>query len=416
MGKGYNKEWVRGIIKNPLKGYNEIKESFCENNNGLETPMPELEAIISKMKNDLYSNKVNEYCNENNFAMWQRNIIDMLITNVISEKFPYKSTITTIISVIQFFDILSRDDKGFYDNWDAFQEHIHDPRKEQYAYFFSHKYGNHLNKILGMFPDEIIIPTYEHLWATDLMRVRGIPIRFIGLSNDFLYVDEFWQSPLEFLWHDGDHSLRMAYEDAKYCEENNMTREDYIKQSVSFSNSYLDEIKIKKTDSVEEKEIKKLKKLILFEITHEDSKPFMKDVIISSIQTEEWFDIHRENIVKDEKTWKWKREKTIEAWSWISPLAFLLHKLQHWFFDQVDRQIPQIVSPEYRTAEYIAKAAYGVLKDLDAKPEWWADVDSKGNVSYDWLLKRTCSKSVWKVHNKDHRDSAIATHGDWTQV
>jgi hypothetical protein len=34
-----------------------------------------------------------------------------------------------------------------------------------------------------------------------------------------------------------------------------------------------------------EKELKKLKKIILFEIVHEDSKPFMRDTIINSIQT-----------------------------------------------------------------------------------------------------------------------------------
>lgn len=42
------------------------------------------------------------------------------------------------------------------------------------------------------------------------MKVRGTPIRFVGLSKDFTYVDEFEQSPEEFLMHDVNHSYRMA--------------------------------------------------------------------------------------------------------------------------------------------------------------------------------------------------------------
>jgi hypothetical protein len=229
------------------------------------------------------------------------------------------------------------------------------------------------------------------------MKVRGIPMRFIGLSNEFLYVDEFWQSPLEFLGHDGDHSVRMAYEDEKYCKENNISREEFIETSIEFSQSYLQEIKIQKTDTKEQKEIKKLKKLILFEVTHEDSKPFMRDVIIHALHTEEGADIHRENIITDPQTGYMTREKSIEAQGGISPLAFLLHKLQHGFFDQTDSQIVQIVSPEYRTAEYIAQAATSMLDELNPK----------NTTTYEWLLQRVCSKSPYKTHNKEYQDPAI---------
>jgi hypothetical protein len=304
----------------------------------------------------------------------------------------------------------------FYEHWKHNSYNEQNSQKQKYAYFFTHKYKNHLDQMLAKFPEEIIIPTYEHLWATDLMKVRGIPIRFVWLSNDFLYVDEFWQSPLEFFWHDWDHSLRMAYEDEKYCLDNNISREELIEKSTIFWNDLLEKIKISEQDNIKEKELKKLKKIILFEIIHEDSKPFMRDIIINSIQVWEWADIHKENIIVDPKTGYFAREKIVEAQWGISPLSFLLHKLQHWFFDQVDSQTSQIVSPEFRTAENIAQAAYEILVELGAKPLPWVEVDNKWNISFDWLLKRTCSKSPYKTHNKDYVDISSEKYWDGTNT
>lgn len=52
----------------------------------------------------------------------------------------------------------------------------------------------------------------------------------------------------------------------------------YERSSV-FASKYLDSIKILKNDSKEVREMKKLKKIILFEIVHEDARPFLPEVI-----------------------------------------------------------------------------------------------------------------------------------------
>lgn len=412
-------EWVRDIINNPIKNYDLIHKRFLDNNNHPETPCPELFPIVTKMIDDLYSDSINKLCKNDQFALAQRYLVDNALKHCFTEKnniCPYKSTLYAIMDAIKFFDIVARINMNFYDEWATDTFNQQDPRKQQYAYFFNHKYKNHIDQMLAKFPDEIIIPTYEHLWATDLMKVRWIPIRFIGLSNDFIYVDEFWQSPLEFLWHDGDHSLRMAYEDEKYCLENSLSPNELINISTIFWNNLLEKIKIKQTDSLAQKELKKLKKIILFEIVHEDSRPFMKDIITSAIQTSEWRDIHRENIITDPETWYLSRERTVEVQGWISPLSFLLHKLQHGFFDQVDSQISQIVSPKFRTAEYLAQAAYEILIELKAVPEEWVETDEEGNISIEWLLQRICSKSPYKVHNKDFHDPLIDIYWDGTKT
>ena len=114
--------------------------------------------------------------------------------------------------------------------------------------------------------------------------MRGVPICFVGLSTEFIYVDEFEQSPEEFFMHDCNHSWRMIQEDVLNLEKMQLSREQYFKTQSDFIQEYLATIKISKHDSEIEKEIKKLKKIILFEIVHEDARPFMKDVICEYIQ------------------------------------------------------------------------------------------------------------------------------------
>jgi len=413
-------EFVRNMIQDPIWTHDMIKKRFEENDNNQETPFPELLPIVRKMMSSLYTPEIQEICARDKFALAQRHLIHNDLMHCNSEKWkecPYRSTLSAMISAIEFFDITQRLSRWFYDSWDKEWFNLQDPRNQQYAYFFRTKYKNHLDDLLAKFDQwEIIIPTYEHIWATDLIKVRGIPLRFVWLSNEFLYVDEFWQSPIEFLLHDADHSLRMAEEDEKYCEENNITREELKIKSVKFAKEYGETIKLRKTDSEEEKEIKKLKKIILFEICHEDSKSLLPDVIVKAIQEEEWKDIHRESVVPDENWEFYNREKTIVSQWWVSPLAFVLHKLQHGFFDQVDNQITQIVSPKYRTSDYIARAAYEMLIELggDISPD--ADLDSNGYVSYEWLLKRTCSKTVGKTHHTDRRDKNIWEYWDGTEI
>lgn len=412
-------EFVRSMINDPLTTYSEVKTRFEKNNNHPETPFPELLPVVRKLIHDLYSTEINEICEAQSFAHIQRNLIDNDLKHCFSDKnkpCPYISSITAVYRAIEFFDIIERIKRDYTKKWKTDTFNPQDPRLQEYAYFFRTKYKNHLDDLLAKFPDEILIPTFEHIWATDLIKARWIPMRFIGLSTEFLYVDEFWQSPVEFLLHDADHSLRMAEEDEKYCEEYGISREGFILQSIAFTKKILPIITLKKTDNEEEKELKKLKKVIIFEVCHEDSRSLTLETLSRAIQTQEWKDIHRESVSLDPEWVFYTRNKETIHQGWVSPLAFVLHKLQHGFFDQVDNQISQIVSPKYRTAEYIAQAAYELLQDVWASPIPEADLDSDWDISYEWLLKRTCSKSVGKTHHTEFRDPAISRHWDGTDI
>jgi hypothetical protein len=107
---------------------------------------------------------------------------------------PYATSIRLIFEAVAFFDVCRRSEKNF-------------------STHFQKKYWHHCNDLISKIPDIILIPTPENISATDLMRIRTMPLYFIGISQDPIYVDEFWQSPLEFLIHDLNHAWKMRMAD-----------------------------------------------------------------------------------------------------------------------------------------------------------------------------------------------------------
>ena len=237
-----------------------------------------------------------------------------------------------------------------------------------------------------------------------------MPIRFVGLSTEFLYVDEFEQSPEEFFMHDFNHSWRMAMEDRACLEKYGKTSEELLEESNQFIQEYLDHIKLRTSDTEEQREIKKLKKIILFEIVHEDARPFLREVICDHIQQMEGGSVPFEVPRIDPATNYMDVVDTLDTG--ISTLSYVRNKLQYGFYDHVEAQSPQIVGLKYRTAVWITKAAQEMLIELDARPSQYAELDKQGHVSYQWLLRRTCSVGPDNIHQAERVDPSLQEFGD----
>jgi hypothetical protein len=54
-----------------------------------------------------------------------------------------------------------------------------------------------------------------------------------------------------------------------------LSKGDLMDESNKFIREYFPRIAVRKTDTEEEKEIKKLKKILLFEVSHEDARPLL---------------------------------------------------------------------------------------------------------------------------------------------
>ena len=407
------REFIRGIVKNPLESYQSIKERFESAGNSPETSFPELFPVVDHLLADAFNEDINQLCREIPIlaGIRDKTAISLRHVSLKNRTFcPYLPTLHAIADGVAFFDLVARQKKGFYDAMPKDQIVEHNPASTPHASYHMYRYKYRFDQLMNKVPDEIIIPTYEPLSATDLLRVRGVPIRFIGLSNDFLYVDEFEQSPEEFFMHDANHSWSMAMEDEDAEKKYGRTKEQLIQESNAFIKEYLGHIKIRTTDTEEQREMKKLKKIILFEIVHEDARPFLKDVITQYIQVKEGTPVPFEVPRIDPKTGYMDVVDTLDTG--ISTLSYVRNKLQHGFYDQVDAQLPQIVGPKYRTAEWITRAAYEMLAELDAVPVEGTQLDVDGRVSYEWLLRRTCAVGPDNIHATESVDPAVIEYGD----
>ncbi len=400
-------KFIRGIIDNPLESYNDLNKRFSENKFNLNTSVPELFPTVNKILKELFSNDINSICEKNEILIGMRDKVVNSLRHVSLKNrtfCPYMPTLQAIFSAIAFFDIVARHKKEFYKGLDSTSVLEHDPKEKANAPYHMYKYQYRMNELLSRVPDEIIIPTFSPLSATDLMKVRGVPIRFVGLSTDFIYVDEFEQSPEEFLMHDLNHSYRMMIEDEKYMLEHNLSREEFLLKQDSFIKEYLPKIKISSEDSVEAKEIKKIKKIILFEILHEDARPFLPEVVLGALLRKEGGETKFEMPIIDEKTHYMDIVDVLDTE--ISTLSYVRNKLQCGFYDKVEKQNTQIVNPEYRKSDFIAQAAFDMVQELSDL------LGKKIEVNYEYILKRVCSVGPNNIYDAAQSDENLEKYGD----
>lgn len=402
--------FIKGIIDNRLDSYHFLFQRFSENRFNVNTSFPEFFPTVNRLLTGLFTDDINTMCQENEILIGFRDKAVNSLRHVSLKNrifCPYLPTINAIFQSIAFLDVIARQKKEFYHNLSANEILEHNPKVKEHAAYHMYKYQYRMDELLSKIPDEIIIPTFVNLSATDLMKVRGIPVRFVGLSKEFTYVDEFIQSPEEFLMHDLNHSYRMMIEDEKFMVANNLSKEDFLIKQNTFIEQYLPTIKISETDSIIQKEIKKIKKIILFEVCHEDAKPFLPEVILSSLLKKEGGETKFELPVIDEKTHYLDIVDVLDTE--ISTLSYVRNKLQCGFYDKVDKQNMHIVNPHYRKADYIAQAALDMVYELSIM------LDKKVNVDYEYLLKRVCSVGPNNIYEAKEEDENVKKYNDGAQ-
>jgi hypothetical protein len=382
-------DWIRQTVSEPKNTQDVLRERFRENNNDPDTPTPELYPLVETMRSWLSADRTEQIIQKNP-ALWLmreqlHHKLD-LITIKNGLFCPYATTIRLLFEVIGFFDICCRGEKN-------------------YSTHFQKKYWHRYHDLMSKIPDLLLIPTPENISATDLMRVRATSLGFIWLSADSIYVDEFWQSPLEFLIHDLNHFWKMRDADERYVASHpGETLESLYARSSQFGRGYLDSIKIQKEDPKETRELKKLKKIILFEVIHEDARPFLPDVIAWALLESEGYPIEDDMIVYKEG----KPVRVVHTYPGITALSYVRHKLQHGFFDQTDAQNINIVDPAYRSVEWIVRAAREMLDEL------WASIPQE--IEEEWLdiflSRQASSRGPDILQEWRGIDPAVTIYGD----
>lgn len=399
--------FIKNIIENPLESYKKFYKRFKENHFNTNTSFPEFFPTVNKMLKELFSEDINELCEKNDMLIGFRDKVVNSLRHVSLKNrtfCPYIPTINAMFDAIGFFDVIARHKKDFYKDIQTSEIIEHNPKEKQHASYHMYKYQYRMYELMSKIPDEIIIPTFTNLSATDLLKVRGVPIRFVGLAKDFIHVDEFEQSPQEFLMHDINHSYRMNMEDEKYLKNNPISKEEFLEKQNKFINEYLPSIKISEKDSEINKELKKIKKIILFEIFHEDTKPFLPELALDALVRKEGGETKFEMPIIDEKTHYMDIVDVLDTE--IQTLAYVRNKLQCGFYDKIDKQNTNIVNPKYRKSDYIAQAALDMVCELSAL------LNKKVEVDYEYLMRRVCSVGPNSIYEPVQEDENLKKYGD----
>ncbi len=388
-------EWIRELVKNPLDGYRELRARFKSNNDSLDTPILELLPVVEYFRSQLMLSAIEERCRNNVALSSMRDQLLHKLHHVTIQNgpmCPYVPTLRILFEAVGFFDVTCRTEKNL-------------------STHFQKKYWYRYEELMHRIPDVIIIPTFDNISATDLMKIRGTPIYFIGVSTEPVYVDEFWQSPVEFLIHDLNHAWKMMDMDDRFLQKQpKLSRDELINKSNQFIREYFPSIAIQKTDTEQQKELKKLKKILLFEVSHEDARPLLPNIVNDALLEDEGYEFP-DNVVRYDEgvNQAYLEKRTIPG---ITALSYVRHKLQHGFFDQTDSQNIQIVSPKYRTVEWIVRATEELLVELQATIP--PTVQSEGLTEY--LTRQACSRGPTILHSPENLDPVVEEYGDGTII
>lgn len=377
---------ITEICNNPLEYHKKFRERLF-NQGGLAS-FPEFEGVVAFLTKSIYQNKeIDDLCSRNGYVNLLRqsitvNLISIQLNddeNVFNHlvAFPYQGTVIMIEQMLSFLDIVER---GKY-------------KARRYAdLYHTLRYRSHLIHMLNKMPENILFPTCYPLGATDLIKIRCVPILFLGVTNVPVYADHYINTPLDFFTHDVQHVRRQYQEDYMYMmKHKSCFQNDINKFYQSMHDTYLtickpllskdniprlkgillqdksqDVQKIQSLTNEEMASIQQWIKMLLFEIIHEKAWPLTNYSLCRNIKAGyDHFPIEIQD--KNDKNKLSIRRITIHD---PTTLANLYYKLRHGFYDDVSKPHDVIVSSKFRKAIYLLYALRILLKSLSCSYEF----------------------------------------------
>jgi hypothetical protein len=334
------KDFIKGLTNDPLQGYQGLRERLLRD--GPNAAFPEFRSVVEYLELELQSDPLAaKLCQENPHlaAYWSialKNIQDL------PRDCPYLTTFYAIEKAVEFFDVLRRTEMG---------------DKAPPLYHSAH-YEYYLHSLMGEVPDHIALPTMAPLGSTEFLKLRGVPIGFLGVHTESIRVDGFHQTPYEMFIHDVNHSRRMYQLLKEAANKKGIPEQAYYAQSTNFiQNVLLPLFTVSKSDTPRTKGLKLVLKMLLFEYLHEESFPADPDILRVELLRAPRQRVPFERIEKD-------REIVYYTDVRPTPINYTYRKLAHDYYDEPEDRMASIVPPEARTREVVVEAAAEVLKAL----------------------------------------------------
>ena len=336
------KAFVKGIIDNPLESYQGFRDRLKAE--GPNASFPEFADMVRFLELHLDKEGTVTQASENKHLGVARSIAAETLAKVKEEGYPYHKTIEAVQDTLGFLDVYERGKPesqarpGLY----------HSNRYQYYSHFIKNET-----------PDHVLFPTIYGLGATDLLKTRGVPIGFVGVPPEVSWVDGYTQTPLEFFYHDINHVRRMWQFTKEHAKEMNVPLQDFVVES----NRYVKEdlmplIKIDKNESPEQKNEKRMMKLILFEALHEDALPAHPEVLRRSL-------MRAPNTMTPFESMHDNKKVQYLMEPGATTTAYVYRKAAGMFYDMPSMRMDNIVGVNFRTQEFVAESAKTLSRKLN---------------------------------------------------
>jgi hypothetical protein len=364
---------VKDIIENPYDKYLNLRERLQKY--GADADFPEFEGVIGYLTKTLFQNEsIVTFFNKPEYSVLIEQLVNKLISIQIDGRFnyPYRATIYCIESMLELIDLYYRNTIT-YDKSKQINENIG-------PYYHIFRYRSYMitftDSEFGI-PNNIIFPTIANIGAVDLIKIRCVPILFMGVINEPIYIDQYLNSPLDFWAHDIQHSKRQIQETLRYYD-NFIKHNQYFQRRTLFDirteldfykymeqytkDTILPIIKINRLDTKEERALKAIKKLIIFEVVHEKAWPITEKSLCRNIPLR-YDEFPVENIKLNEETNK------ISTFHYLfadpTTIGNVIGKIRSGFYDLTSDPKSYIVPKDFRTSQNVSKASLELLHEIN---------------------------------------------------
>ncbi|MEO0336839.1 MAG: hypothetical protein AAF202_10610, partial [Pseudomonadota bacterium] len=365
---------IKEITSDSLGRYKAMKDRLAAG--GKNVSFPEFSAIIEFLLLKLHSDPMVIAVTENSALV--SNFLEITISDLLAvrENQPYMQSVEAIQRSMEFLDVVQR---------------AYDPEKSPPLYH-SGRYEYYGHYLKAQVPDHVIFPTLASLGATDILKSRGVPIGFVGVNTSISWVDGFYQTSYEFWLHDINHTRRMYQFFSEMAESLGLSIEEFAEQSDDFvKNKVMPIFRIYRTDSEDERNMKRLMKIVFFEIFHEDALAATERVVREGLLRPPNLITPFEELNDDRSVVTYIMEPG------ATTLAYVFRKLAHDFYDMPGDRLDNIVAPHFRTREKIVEASKRISETLgfripDEVLEYFVSTDQGFPKDFKQTLKEDISE------------------------
>ncbi|HET7639858.1 MAG TPA: hypothetical protein VFK47_14115 [Ktedonobacteraceae bacterium] len=401
-------------MKDPVGAYGAMRVRLDEG--GPNAPFPEFKPAVDYVRSQLDTVRNRQVLAEHPDLALEKNEVLTYLAHInlkfsfddeanypygrpFAAPYPYRPTLDAIESSLRLLDKFSR--------------LASDSMAVPLYHFDRYAYRRHE---LMADEDVVLMPTARNIRYEDFVRTRAVPIGFVGLSGTELRVDRHWQTPLDFAVHDQNHVRRMA----GYSKLSNKAASAHtLAEKLAHYQSIDDFINQTLLPTIEElpqdapeadRAVRNLARAILFEILHESALTAEKDAIIgdmlrgpgpqpfehmvapgseqpASASETEKLRTPTGNLQSGASLMRGDDGEPITVRFFqdrsLGLLATVFNKLNYGFYDDPDAPSDNVAPPEYRTPEYMLKAAHylfdalGYTGDLPSDQELLALITSQ---------------------------------------